>query len=322
LLFIACYFIDRSHKIIFQLERDDVILFNNDVFTIIRHPMYFGSILTYLGFVIISFSVIALIIFVFIVIFYLYLCWYEEQILIEKIGDQYTNYMKEVPMFFPIKNMKATRIVVIAFAMLCGFTGIIAGYFEIIQGNAAPDGLIISTIGPEHSMWTTYSIYDLMEPYSALTIIPNFLLTGIAAIIVSCIVVIWAVGFIHKKYGIIIFLFLSILQFLFGGAFVMDMAIITAITATRINKPLLWWRSHFSNNLKRLLSLVWPWALIFYIVMSSILLGITIFGLYNVELLDYLDIAATVMFILIILMITGGFAYDIQRRAISRRIED
>lgn len=72
-----------------------------------------------------------------------------------------------------IKNINATKIVVVAFAMLCGFTGVIAGYF-VLQGNVAPDGLIISTIGPEHRMWTTYSIYELMEPYSALTIIPNF----------------------------------------------------------------------------------------------------------------------------------------------------
>lgn len=136
------------------------------------------------------------------------------------------------------KNVNTTRIVVIAFGMLCGLTGIIAGYFEILQGNVAPDGLIISVIGPEYSMWTTYSIYDLMETYSAITIIPNFILTGISAIIVSCLVIIWAVVFIHKKHGVIIFLLLSIIQLLVGGAFVMDLAIITGITATRINKPL------------------------------------------------------------------------------------
>ena len=212
-----------------------------------------------------------------------------------------------------LKNINATRVVVAAFAMLCGFTGIIAGYFEILQGNVAPDGLIISTIGPEHSMWTTYNIYELMETYSALTIIPNFLLTGIAAIIVSCLVIIWAVWFIHKKHGVIIFLLLSIIQLLVGGAFVMDMAIITGITATRINKPLRWWRSHLSNKMKRSFAMIWPWSLMFYTILSFILLGITILGLNNVELLEYLDIAATLMFIPIILMIVGGFAYDIQK---------
>lgn len=61
-----------------------------------------------------------------------------------------------------IKNIDATRIVVVAFAILCGFTGVIAGYFEILQGNVAPDGLIISTIGPEHSIWRTYSIIHVL----------------------------------------------------------------------------------------------------------------------------------------------------------------
>ena len=101
ILFIACYFVQRSHKIVFQNERDRIILIKTDVFNIIRHPMYFGSILIYLGFVVLSFSVIALLVFVFIVIFYFYIGRYEEQILIEKLGDQYRNYMKIVPMFIP-----------------------------------------------------------------------------------------------------------------------------------------------------------------------------------------------------------------------------
>lgn len=218
------------------------------------------------------------------------------------------------------KNVNTTRIVVIAFGMLCGLTGIIAGYFEILQGNVAPDGLIISVIGPEYSMWTTYSIYDLMETYSAITIIPNFILTGISAIIVSCLVIIWAVVFIHKKHGVIIFLLLSIIQLLVGGAFVMDLAIITGITATRINKPLTWWRSHLSDKMKRSFAMIWPWSLIFYTILSIVLLGIAwlgipILGVNDVAQQRYLDIVATLMFIPLILMIIGGFAYDIQKQA-------
>jgi len=162
----------------------------------------------------------------------------------------------------------------------------------------------------------------LMEPYSALTIIPNFLLTGIASIIVSCLVIIWAVGFIHKKHGVIIFLFLSIIQLFVGGAFVMDMAIITGITATRINKPLKWWDSHLSDKAKQSLAMIWPWSLMFYIILSVILLCITIFGLNFVALLQYLDIAATLMFVPLILMIIGGFAYDIQKKRYQIKIEN
>jgi len=106
ILFVAGYFSQRAHKIVFQHERDELIVIKTDVFAMIRHPMYFGSILIYLGFVILSFSVIALIVFFIIVIFYCYLCRYEEQILIEKLGDQYRNYMKKVPMLIPFIKLK------------------------------------------------------------------------------------------------------------------------------------------------------------------------------------------------------------------------
>lgn len=72
------------------------------------------------------------------------------------------------------RNINATRTVVAAFGILCGLTEMIAGYFEVLQGNVTPNGLIISTIGPSYSMWTAYSIFDLMETYCAITIIPNF----------------------------------------------------------------------------------------------------------------------------------------------------
>jgi len=105
IVFIAGYFAQRSHKIIFKEERKELMVIKNDVYARIRHPMYFGSILVYLGFVVLSFSITALIIFVIVVIFYYYLCRYEERVLIEKLGDKYKEYMKNVPMLFPkIKN--------------------------------------------------------------------------------------------------------------------------------------------------------------------------------------------------------------------------
>jgi len=71
-------------------------------------------------------------------------------------------------------------------------------------------------------MWATYSILDLMEIYSARTIIPNFFKTGMVVIIVSFLVIVWSVGFLHKKHGAIIFLLLSIIQLLVGAGFVID----------------------------------------------------------------------------------------------------
>jgi len=101
LLLVAGYFAQRAHKKVFHEERKELMVIKTDVYAIIRHPMYFGSILTYLAFVIISASVIALVIFFVVVIFYYYLCRYEENLLIEKLGDEYKKYMKKVPMLIP-----------------------------------------------------------------------------------------------------------------------------------------------------------------------------------------------------------------------------
>ena len=101
-LFIAAgYFAQRAHKKVFGEEQKEIIVIKTDVFARIRHPMYFGSILTFLSFVILCLSVIALVVFIIIVIFYYYLCRYEEQLLLAKLGDEYKNYMKNVPMLIP-----------------------------------------------------------------------------------------------------------------------------------------------------------------------------------------------------------------------------
>lgn len=66
--------------------------------------------------------------------------------------------------------------------------------------------------------------------------------------------------------------------------------------------------------------MIWPWSLIFYTILSIVLLGIAwlgipILGVNDVAQQRYLDIVATLMFIPLILMIIGGFAYDIQKQA-------
>jgi protein-S-isoprenylcysteine O-methyltransferase Ste14 len=100
-LYFAGYFAHRAHKKIFGERRKKLIVINTDVFSRLRHPMYFGTLLTYLGILILSISLVGLMIFIVIFIFYYYLCYYEEQVLIENLGDEYRKYMKEVPMLIP-----------------------------------------------------------------------------------------------------------------------------------------------------------------------------------------------------------------------------
>jgi hypothetical protein len=88
----------------------------------------------------------------------------------------------------------------------------------VLQGSVAPNGIMIEA-------WPALRAV-VGEP--AMTIVPNFLLTGILAIIVGIIVTIWAGKFIqHKSCGLILIL-LTIVMLLVGGGLVPPLFGITA----------------------------------------------------------------------------------------------
>jgi hypothetical protein len=72
-----------------------------------------------------------------------------------------------------------------AFGAGAGLLGLEHGFFEARQGSATPGGLVIHAIGPpcqQHTAWHG------CEP--ALTVIPRFRITGIAAMLLAVAVVI------------------------------------------------------------------------------------------------------------------------------------
>jgi len=97
------------------------------------------------------------------------------------------------------------------------------------------------------------------------------LATGIIAIVVSIIVIIWAIVFLERKNGGLVLILLSILQLLVGGGVApLPIALISGVVATRINKPLKLWHRHLSVNSRRLLAKLWPWSLIALLVLAFI----------------------------------------------------
>jgi len=142
----------------------------------------------------------------------------------------------------------AARAIASIYGVIVGLAGIEHGYFEILQGNVAPSGIMIDAIGPANKMWEGAS-------ERALTVIPNYFVTGIIAMIVGLIVIIWSAAFIQRKYGSLILILLSIVLLLFGGGIApIDLAIIAGVVATRINKPLTWWRTHLPVNVRHILA--------------------------------------------------------------------
>lgn len=206
---------------------------------------------------------------------------------------------------------KATRIIVSTLGIIFGIGGISHGIFEILQGNTPTDGMIISAISEAQRMWVHGNEI-------AFTILPNFLATGIAAVIVGLKIVIWSATSLNKKNGPLVFILLFILLFLVGGG-VGQIIFFTLIwaAATRINKPLTWWRKILPSTLRRVLAKLWPALLIICSLLIIFALEIAIFG--YIPGMNDPDRILTIMlsslgFGLLVLLSTfvAGFAYDIE----------
>jgi protein-S-isoprenylcysteine O-methyltransferase Ste14 len=67
------------------------------VYAWVRHPMYLGSLLVLLVFFFATLSLLSLLVWVGLFIFYDRMATYEEQDLYRILGEQYLNYQKQVP---------------------------------------------------------------------------------------------------------------------------------------------------------------------------------------------------------------------------------
>lgn len=196
----------------------------------------------------------------------------------------------------------STRIYVLIQGILIGLGGIAHGVFETLQGNTPTGGYLVH--------------------FGIFTLIPNYLITGIAAIIVGLSVIVWTIGFIHTKNGPVVFLALSILLFLVGGGVaIVPFFILTWGVSTRINQPLTWWRKVLLENLRKQLAQLW-----LAILISGYLFLLTAIGIWLVlsppsaaykapTIIEYILWSFLCIGILWQpLIIVSGFARDIERQ--------
>jgi hypothetical protein len=177
---------------------------------------------------------------------------------------------------------RATRNIVVTVSVILGLSGIDHGIFEIMQGNTPTDGVFIRAIGPDQIMWK----YGGEE---AFTIIPNFLLTGILAVLVGIALIIWSVGFVHRNHGASVLLLLIVLLFLLGGGIAAPIVFgpPTWAAATRIHKPLTWWQKVLPERLRGILAKLWPYLLTIGVI--SMLIGLYIAITGNIPWADVTD---------------------------------
>jgi hypothetical protein len=223
---------------------------------------------------------------------------------------------------FGRSNINATRTITSLLGVLVGISGISHGIFEALQGNRGTNGFVIFAVG-KGSIWTRWT----NGSEGAFTLIPNFLITDIFAVIAGALLAVWSFRFINAKWGSSFFLLIGTILFLVGGGVAqVPFIVLTWAVATRINKSLRWWKTNMSANIRRTLAKIWLWLLTVSSLMFLLALEIAVFGflpyvsdLSLLLIVDWSILAVAAIFL--IMSILAGFAHDIENQVNLRQMD-
>lgn len=101
LLVLSAYLAKTGLSIVFGEKRQKPAVIRKSVFGLVRHPVYLSEILLYPGLLMMSISLAATVVWLIAIAFLHYLSRYEEKLLLEHFGEEYKQYMSEVPMWIP-----------------------------------------------------------------------------------------------------------------------------------------------------------------------------------------------------------------------------
>lgn len=219
----------------------------------------------------------------------------------------------------PLDDLNATRVIATTIGVFFGlFSGVNHGFFEVLQGNKPTGGLFIPAIGEAQRFWP-------LGTEDAFTLIPNFLITGIASMVVGVAIIIWSLWFLPTRHGRTVFLGLFVLSFLVGGGVGQVFFFIpTWAFATRMGKPLTWWRKVLPRGTWPVLSRLWPVTLVLTIIAMLIGLEMAVFG-YFPGLTDPETIQSTALLfvfsaaLLTVVSFIAGFGHELRRMDANSR---
>ncbi len=209
------------------------------------------------------------------------------------------------------KINQTTRKVTSLVGIFLAIAGFEHGLFAALQGNKPTNGYIIQAIGEDMQWW----IYGGEE---AFTLIPNFLITGITAMIISVFIMLWSVYFISGPYGTTVFIIAFILLLLTGGGIGFILFFIPAWAYSRnIRSSLNWWKRNLPSGRINTLSRMWKTSLTITIVFWLIALEIAIFGYVPGtndpdQLLSICWGSLGIAFVFMNVSFIAGYAKDIQ----------
>jgi len=90
-----------AEKALFHEELESPTVIDTGILGHVRHPLYLGVLIIYIGFIIGTFSIISFVIFIFVALIHNKLAAYEEQDLERIFGEKYLEYKRRVPRWIP-----------------------------------------------------------------------------------------------------------------------------------------------------------------------------------------------------------------------------
>jgi hypothetical protein len=203
----------------------------------------------------------------------------------------------------------ATRVLVSRLGTLAGLAGVEHGVGEMLQGNVAPDGMMIVA-------WPEWELFRILAGEPAFTIIPNLLVTGLLAILASLAYIAWATVLVERKNSSLLLLLLSVAMFLVGAGYGSALlALIVGLVATRLNARPGWWHEHLPAGIRKASAVSWPLAnvacvMAWLLLMPGSIILALVFGTDNVAPAVYAFILAA--FGTLLLAVFTGLAHDSQ----------
>jgi len=97
----AIYLVRSGHRAASDEALSSPRLITDGAFSRVRHPLYLASLMFYLFLIALTLSLISLLLFTGIFIFYNAIAAYEEKFLKKKFGQDYSDYRKKVPRWIP-----------------------------------------------------------------------------------------------------------------------------------------------------------------------------------------------------------------------------
>lgn len=163
---------------------------------------------------------------------------------------------KQIPSINPSMYLIA-RI----FGIFAGIGGLTHGVGEMLQGNTSTGVMFFNS-------WNRGPIFESMGGDPAISLVHNYLVTGILTFIVSLVTLIWSAYYLRRRNGGRILMALSFIMLLVGGGVGSPVIGLWAGSAgTAIYGPLPRWRKLLQGGFGSMLAKLWP--LVFAVCLAN-----------------------------------------------------